>query len=274
MRSPGKAIDPRVMVFDQSSDPITYFIDRIELSNELLKNAKSKFSKEGQSYHELRRVYYSLTRQKAKAGSIFSRYIGGVYVDRAMAGQEGETKPYIPVSLGDQKRAMNALKKYLFAPNAFDAPNNLYNYLARQRRGFDYSQEDPKIHDQVLTYQKNVLNHLLHPNTLQRITDSELYGNTYKLSIFMTDLNNAIFKSDIYSSVNSFRQNLQLEYANMLISMLTGKQSNKYTHNAKSMALYNLKAIRTMAAPSGNLASRAHKQHLRILIDNAIKEIK
>ena len=276
MRSPGKGMDPRVMIFDQSSDPITYFIDRIELSNNLLKEAKSKFTKEGQSYQELARVYYSLSNQKAIAGNIFSRYIGGVYVDRAMAGQKGETQPFTPVSLEDQKRAMNAIKTYVFAPNAFDAPNDLYNYLARQRRGFNFfsGPEDPKIHNQVLGYQKRVLNHLLHPNTLQRITDSELYGNKYKLSMFMTDLNNAIFKSDIYSSVNSFRQNLQLEYTNMLIGVLTGKQSNTYTHNAKSMALYNLKAIRAMAAPSGNMASRAHKQHLRILIDNAIKEIK
>ena len=274
MRSSSTGIDPRVMVFDQSSDPVTYFIDRIELSNELLKEAKTKFTREGQSYHELRRVYYSLSNQKAIAGNVFSRYIGGVYVDRAMAGQEGETQPYTPVSLEDQKRAMNALKTYMFAPDAFDVPNDLYNYIARQRRGFDYSQEDPKIHNQVLNYQKRVLGHLLHPNTLQRITDSELYGNTYKLSTFMTDLNHAIFKSDIYSSVNSFRQNLQLEYTNMLINILTGKQSSRYTHNSKSMALYNLKAIRTMAAPSGNIASRAHKQHLRTLIDNAVKEIK
>ena len=158
----------------------------------------------------------------------------------------------------------------------FDAPNDLYNYLAKQRRGFDFrsAPEDPKIHEQVLGYQKNVLKHLLHPNTLQRITDSELYGNKYTLSAFMTDLNSAIFKSDIYSNVNSFRQNLQLEYTNMLIDMLTGKQNSKFTYNSKSMALYNLKAIRTMAAPSGNIASRAHKQHLRTRIDNAIKEIK
>ena len=60
----------------------------------------------------------------------------------------------------------------------------------------------------------------------------------------------------------------------MLISALTGKQSSRYTYNAKSMALYNLKAIRTMAAPSGNIASKAHKQHLRTLIDNSLKEIK
>ena len=45
----------------------------------------------------------------------------------------------------------------------------------------------------------------------------------------MTDLNNAIFKADIYGNVNSFRQNIQLEYTNMLISTLTGKQSSRYT---------------------------------------------
>lgn len=276
MRSPGKAIDPRVNVSDQSNNQIAWAIDRIELSNDLMKNAKTKFTKTGESYQELRRIYYLLSGQKASAANTISRFIGGVYVDRTMAGQEGETQPYTPVSYVDQKRAMNALKTYVFSPNAFNAPNDLYNYLAMQRRGFNFfgGPEDPKIHDQVLTYQKNVLNHILHPNTLQRITDSELYGNEYKLSMFMTDLNNAIFKSDIYKSINSFRQNLQLEYTNMLIAMLIGKQSSRYTHNSKSMALYNLKAIRTMAAPSGNISSRAHKQHLRTLIDNAIKEIK
>ena len=276
MRSSRVGIDPRVMIFDQSSDPITYFIDRIELADNMLKEAKEKFTKEGETYQELRRVYYALNSQKAIAGNVFSRYIGGIYVDRAVVGQEGGTKPYTPVSLKDQKRAMNAIATYIFAPNAFDAPNNLYNYLARQRRGFNFrtSTEDPKIHSQVLSYQTAVLNHLLYPNTLQRITDSELYGNEYKLSSFMTDLNNAIFKVDISGNVNSFRQNLQLEYTNMLIGILTGKQSASYSNNAKFMALYNLKNIKTMAVPSGDIASVAHKQHLRTLIDNALEEVK
>lgn len=276
MRSPGKAIDPRVMTNDQSNDPIRYSIDRIKLSNDLMRQAKTKFVKDGESYQELRRIYYLLSGQQATAANVISRYIGGVYVDRAMAGQQGATKPYTPVSLEDQKRAMNALSTYVFASNAFDAPNDLYNYLAMQRRGFNFrnTSEDPKIHRQILSFQKNVLMHILHPNTLQRITDSELYGNTYTLSKFMTDLNSSIFKTDIYSNVNSFRQNLQIEYTNMLIDILTGKQSDKFTNNSKSMALYNLKTIRTMAAPSGNISSRAHKQHLRTLIDNAIKEIK
>ncbi|WP_170309927.1 zinc-dependent metalloprotease [Seonamhaeicola maritimus] len=276
MRAPGKAIDPRVNVWDQSNDAIQYSIDRIELANDLMKTAKERFITAGESYQELRNVFGHLNGQKATAVGIISRYIGGVYVDRAMAGQEGATQPYTPVSLKDQKRAMKALKDYAFTPNAFEAPKEIYNYLARQRRGFDLgrSPEDPKIHDFVLNAQKNVLSHLLHPYTLQRITDSELYGNQYTLSQFMSELNAAIFNVDIYGSVNTFRQNLQLEYTNRLISMLTGKQKERFTYNSKSMALYNLKRIRTMATPSGNTSSRAHKQHLRTLIDNALTEIK
>ena len=236
---------------------------------------KNNFTKEGDFYEELKRVYNVLSGQKASAANTISRFIGGVYVERAAAGQNGAKQPYTPVSLEDQKKAMDALRQYVFAPNAFDAPNDLYNYLASQRRGFNFrSSEDPKIHNQVLGYQKRVLSHLLHYNTLQRITDSELYGNDYNLSTMMTDLNNAIFKADISGSVNSFRQNLQLEYTEMLLEMLTGKTSSRYTHNAKSMALYNLKRIRTMAAPSGNIASRAHKEHLRTLIDKGLKELK
>jgi hypothetical protein len=276
MRSPGKAIDPRVMVGDLSNDQIGYSINRIELVDSMMSSVKTKFSKTGESYQELRRAYYLLSGQRAIATGVMSRFIGGVYVDRATIGQEGGTQPFTPVSLEDQKRAMNALKKYAFAPDAFSAPSDLYNSLAMQRRGYNFFRgpEDPKIHNQILTYQENVLRHILHPNTLQRITDSELYGNEYSLSSFMSDLNAAIFKADIYGNVNSFRQNLQIAYTNRLIDMLTGKQSSRFTNNAKSMALYNLKQIRTMAAPTGNVSSKAHKQHLRTLIDNALKEVK
>ena len=123
--------------------------------------------------------FLALNSSSSRAGSVISRFIGGVYVDRANIGQEGGNKPYTPVSLSDQKRAMNAIKKYVFSPSAYNAPTNVYNLLAKQRRGFDFfsGPEDPKIHDQVLSYQTRVLAHILHPNTLQRIIDSELYGN-------------------------------------------------------------------------------------------------
>ena len=277
MRSPGKAIDPRVMTGDLSNDQIQYSINRFELVNTMMKDIKTRFSKEGKSYEELRRAYYILNGQAARAGDVISRFIGGVYVERAMSGQVGETQPYTPVSLEDQKRAMNALKKYVFAPNTFNAPKDLYNFLARQRRGYNFGRgpEDPKIHEQVLNYQQRVLAHIMHPNTLQRISNSELYGNEYKLSTFMTDLNNTMFKPDIYGSVNSFRQNLQAAYTQRLIGMITGKSSSKFTVAAKSMAIYNLKNIKSwVTKETGNIATKAHKNHLKTLITNAMKEIK
>lgn len=277
MRSPGKAIDPRVMVGDLSNDQITYSVNRIKLVNEMTQGLLGKYNDYGKSYQGLVGAHNILQAQKSSAVNVISRFIGGVYVDRAMQGQAGGTQPYTPVSYADQKRAMKALKDYLFAPNANDMPVDLYTHLARQRRGFNLGRgtEDPKLHNAALRRQMGVLYHILHPNTLQRIVDSELYGNKYKIQEYMRDLNKAIFNADINISVNSFRQNLQIEYTSMLIEMLTGRSNGRFNNVAKSMAIYNLKSIRRFAANGlGDLATKAHKTHLKTLIDNAMKEIK
>lgn len=277
MRSPGKAIDPRVNTGDLSNDQITYSVNRIALVDGMFGKLKERYTDQGKSYHEFRRAHGMLMGQYAQAGNVISRFIGGVYVDRAQAGQEGETQPFTPVAYEDQKRAMAALNKHIFAKDAFKTPNELYNYLARQRRGFNFfsGPEDPKIHATVLRFQRNILRHVLHPNTLQRIQDSELYGNKYDLGEFMNELNKGIFSADIGGTVNSFRQNLQVEYTKMLVNMLTGDTKNRYTNGAHSMALYNLKAINRLANnTNGNISSRAHKTHLRTLIGNALEEVK
>ena len=98
MRSPGKAIDPRVMTGDLSNDQITYSINRFELVNMMMKEVKTKLVKDGDSYQELRRAYYILSGQRSRAADVVSRFIGGVYVDRALVGQAGGTKPYTPVA--------------------------------------------------------------------------------------------------------------------------------------------------------------------------------
>ena len=273
MRSPGKAIDPRVMTGDLSNDQISYSIDRFNIVNDMMKKIKSKFNNEGDTYEDLRRAYYTLNSQAARAGDVVSRFIGGVYVDRSTIGQPGGTKPYTPVSEKDQRRAMQTLNTYIFSPNAFDHPNDVYNYLARQRRGFDFfsGPEDPKIHDQVLSYQSRVLAHILHPNTLQRIIDSELYGNTYTLSEFMTDLNESIFMTDLKTDVNTFRQNLQAVYVTRLLEMVGGKSSDRFKIPAKSMAIYNLEKIhKMMQKPKGNTSSIAHRNHIKLLIQSAL----
>ena len=114
----------------------------------------------------------------------------------------------------------------------------------------------------------------MHPNTLQRLNDSELYGNEYKLSTFMNDLNKAMFLPDVYGTINSFRQNLQVAYVGRLLNMVTGNTKKRFVPAAQSMAVYNLKRFDLGRNGSGNIATRAHKSHIKTLIDNALKEIK
>ena len=275
MRSSSRGIDPRVMIYDLSNDPIRFSIDRFILNDSVMQELKDKFLKNGSTYEELRRGYYSLSSSSSTAGTVISRFIGGVYVDRSVVGQKGATMPYTPVSYADQKRAFKALKKYIFSPESFKVSNDLYNLLARERRGFDFfsGPEDPKIHDQVLGYQTRVLSHLLHPNTLQRIVDSELYGNEYKLTEYMSDLNDAMFDADKNGNINTFRQNLQATYVSRLIEIISGKNSNRFKIPVKSMAIYNLEKIIKKINKTGNISTIAHKNHLKKLISNALDNI-
>ncbi|MEX0944093.1 MAG: zinc-dependent metalloprotease [Balneolaceae bacterium] len=273
MRSPNGGIDPRVMIGDMSDDPVAYGVERIELVRELKDGIVEKFgTREGQSYQELRNAYMTLMGQYGTQTGVMTRQIGGVYRDRAFIGQDGGSTPFIPVPVDKQKEAMNFLSEYLFAPDAFDASHEVYSYLQMQRRGFGFfgGGEDPKIHDQVLSMQRNALNHLLNQNTLKRLTDSRVYGNNYDVAEMVSDLTTAIFDADARGNVVTFRQNLQVEYINRLIAVL---ESDNHDHIAKSAALYNLQNVRTMMDNKGNVnrETRAHTAHINLLIDKALE---
>lgn len=275
MRSPGRGIDPRVMINDMSADAIGYAVDRFHVVDELMDGLVQKYSRPGQTYHELRSAYLILSGQQANAATVISRYIGGVYVDRALAGQPGATRPFTPVSRADQQRAMKALDRYVFSPEAFRAPAELYAHLQMQRRGFEFfgGTEDPKIHERMLTMQRGVLVHLLHPGVMTRITDSRQYGNEYPLTEVMGDLTKAIFAADLRGNVNTFRQQLQLEYVNRLASITTAPATAPFDYPSRSAALANLRTIERMlrTRSAGNAETQAHTRHVLFVIEKALK---
>ena len=89
MRSSNRGIDPRVMIYDLSSDAIAYATGRIELVNDVKNKILAKYNTPGNTYHELRSAYLILSAQHRNAATVLSRYIGGIYVDRAVIGQPG-----------------------------------------------------------------------------------------------------------------------------------------------------------------------------------------
>jgi len=275
MRTPGGGIDPRVNVNDMTNDAIGYMSDRFDIINDLMGTLQTRYTTTGESYHEMRNAYLVLTGQLNSSATVISRYVGGVYVDRAFAGQPGATKPFTPVGRADQKRAMASLAKNVFSPTAFSSPASLYSHLQMQRRGFDFfgAPEDPKIHDRVLTTQKNVLSQLLHPRVMTRITDSRLYGNEYPLAEMMSDLTSSIFDADARTNVSTFRQNLQMEYVNRLVAIITAPSKNAFDYPSQSAALASLRSVQSkLAGKSGvNAETAAHTRNVLFTIAKALK---
>lgn len=273
MRSSRRGIDPRVMINDMSNDAISHAIDRIKLVQNVQTKILNQYNEPGNTYHALKDAYLVLTAQHRTAADIISRYIGGIYVDRAVIDQPGATQPFTPVALADQKRAMQSLTQYVLAPNAFDMPQNLYNHLQEQRRGFGFSEpEDPKIHDRVLSIQNRVFGHLLHANVQGRLIDTALYGNEYSLSDMMADLTDAVFKADAQSAVNSFRQNLQVEYVKRLISIM--EPDSKRPYASRAAALHHLKSIESMLEnkKTTDPSTEAHSGYILYLIEQALDD--
>ncbi len=274
MRSPGAGIDPRVNISDMSSDAITYATDRLALVDKIMVNLRDKLGTEGESYQELHNAYLVMAAEFSRSANTISRYVGGVHVNRAMVGQKGATTPFVPVALRDQERAMAALRQHVFAPSAFAGSADLYSHLRQQRRDFDFYglTEDPKLHELVLTVHKAVLDHLLHPVVLRRITDSRQYGNQYRLGSVVEDITNAIFSDDLPRSVNTYRQNLQLEYVNRLVAMVSGDTKAQFDHVSQSTALHNLRQIEsTLKGNRGvDAETRAHRANILYTIERGL----
>lgn len=279
MRSPGKGIDPRVMIGDMSGDAITYAKDRMVLCQSLINQSLNNYTKEGQSYHDFKKKVLILAGEYNIQAGVVSRYIGGVYVDRAFVGQANGASPYTPVSLADQKRAMSLLANNVFCSLPINISDSIASHMQYQRRGFGFfaQGEDPHLHSMILGMQVNVLNHLLSNSVLERLVDSKLYGNEYDITAFFDDLNDAIFKEDALKSVNSYRQNLQIEYVERLIAIAgidETKRGSNYGNIAKARAFTSLQSIqKTMKAgkATGDAGSKQHKAYIEAMIEGAMK---
>jgi Met-zincin/Domain of unknown function (DUF5117) len=268
-----RGVDPRVMVWDMSNDMVRYGSDRFQLVNQMMGKLKEKYSTPGKPYTGLLVKYYHLIDQRWMMASGISRYIGGIYVDRSFVGQANSSKPYVPVPVEYQKKAMAALNQYFFSPNAFEADTQLFPYLQMQRRGFNFwnNTEDPKPQQIAIALQMSVLGHILNPVTMQRMNTTTLYGNTYSSAEVLSDLVNGIYADDQKSDVNLYRQNLQTEFVKALTS-IANAPAGPYDNASKAAAHYSLRKIKSILekATSKNEQTIAHRSNLNFLIDKAL----
>lgn len=273
MRKAGKGIDPRVMIYDMSSDPVTYGTQRCELVNARMAELVKKSAVKGESWQTVLQAYLTLSRESADALIAMSRYVGGVEVERAFVGQAPDKKPYTPVAAARQFAALETINRHAFAPGALLPSADLIAHLQQQRRGFDFFKEDeaPKIHDRVGQVQKALLDHLLHLETQRRILDSGLYGNQVPLDQVMHKITAGIFSGDKETGPDSLRQNLQSDYLERLLRIVNNPA---WPPAAQAVAYAEVESIQSLLdnLPAFKTGAVAHARFLRYKIRRGLDQ--
>ena len=270
MRSPGRGIDPRAMINDLTNDPITYAINRIELLNHTQDNIVPRLADRVETFEEYRLALSVFMREYSRQLEVISRHIGGVYVERYNPKNISNKEPYTPAPSDEQRRAMQSLNKYAFSIDAFPINPELLKRVQIQRRMFDLSgeHEDPQIHKMILEIQNRVLDHILSPWTLYRISDTELYGNDYSVDEVMNDLTESIFLGDQDNEISSIRRNLQTSYVRRLIGILG---QDYYNELATASAYDSLRKIQKIIRGSSNdVATRSHRRLVAWIIESGL----
>lgn len=271
MRKAGKGIDPRVMIYDMSSDPVAYGIQRCELVNAKLKDLHTKVSVKGDSWQPVLAAYLTLSRESADAVVAMSRYVGGVQVERAFVGQGSIRQPYTPVAKDLQFAALEGMNRYAFAPGAMQPSAELIAHLQQQRRGFNFFKEDeaPKLHDRIGQVQKTLLDHLLHVETQRRILDSGLYGNEAPLAQVMRKVTQGIFIGDPASGPDTVRQNLQSEYVDRLLRIVN---TSTWLPAAQAVAFAEVEFVRSQINEQPSFKGSVHAKFLGYKIKRGLEE--
>lgn len=275
LRRPGTHIDPRVMINDLSSDPVSWAEGRIALINDSLETLPERFVQEGETYQPLLTSYLILSGQRFGAANVASRHVGGIYNNRSEVGQDGAQTPFIPVPRAKQEQALRVLETAVFGPDAFTIEEAYADQLQRQRRQFDHfgTDEDPGLHARAFGQQQAILAHLTSSNLLDRMVDVSRYGGDYPVADYMADLTAIIYEDDVRGTPNTYRQNLQVAYLQSLIAIVG--DTGGYPPVARSAALASILDVKGwlgadwMPDFSGSREARAHRAHLRALINAA-----
>ncbi len=224
------SIDPLANQYDQSTDPLAYFRQRVALVQELWGSMEGKLARPGEGYQVMRRAMGRGMSDLYRSLMTSSKFVGGIYHVRDHVGDPGARSPYTPVPAAKQREALDFLAENAFGAKAFVLSPSLHNKLAIERLPtldfasyYGAQRLDYPWHDAVLNIQRSVLGRMFHPVTLARIQDNELRfaapERPFKMVDLFTGVSGAVW-SELDTStgeITSIRRNLQREHLRQMI---------------------------------------------------------
>lgn len=286
----GHAIDPRVVQFVLTNEPLQWCAGQMTLMRDLMNRVNARFPERGMPYDEARSAFLTPLRLDLRCAGTPVHWIGGEYLSRARKGDPGAGAPLTPVSLADERAAWAQLSSGLFA----DAPWRFnpqvletltYSEVSSPANGASWSYNPTPRHDvsiaaTVNAAQAAALRELFSPLRLQRIDDlSTKYGAGKTMS--MTDLFDWS-RASIYGSIADgsvakeglVRRNLQVSYTRLLAQIVTLPFVGM-PNDATALARVSLEDLRhdtTLALQRRSLdeLTRGHLELLQTMADRAL----
>jgi len=185
--------------------------------------------------------------------------------------------PLTPVSSRSAPRHANAARQSVRSAGVQRA-RPVGESPARAKTRFDHFgyTEDPKIHDLALGIQKDVLNHLLHPAGAEAAHGTRGCTATNTRGQALVDLTMACSQPISIRNVNTFRQNLQVEYVERLLKIAQPGDGTNTTTLRRAWRSIACAGSRSKSRASAAATSRRRRiaSNVRYLIQHALDEPK
>lgn len=240
-------LDPLVNVYDLSSDLLVYGRWQAENARRLWSQLNRRYPLKGDSYDEVLVRFNAILGHYFNYTSFLTSYVGGQGFNRFRAGDAPGRNPFEPVSLENQRQALQLIQQNLFDDRNFQFSSDLLNQLAPSRWMHwgaqpRFSRLDYPLHERILMLQSFVLADLLSSDRLARLQNTELKmppGEALTLPELFNTLQQGIWTEVVSSEgqplkISSLRRGLQRQYLDTLITMAL-RTSNQAIAHAQSL---------------------------------------
>ena len=278
-------LDPKVQRFDLSGDLLTYSQWQFDNARTIWGRLDQRLPLQGESFNDVRLAFNSVFGYYFGYATKLTNYIGGQYFNRSRFGDEIGRLPFEAVSLADQRKALDLIRRNVFDEKAFQFSPDLLNKLAPSRWNHwgtmtSSFKLDYPVLDRLLMLQTRTLVELTNADRLTRLTEGELKNPAQTLTIpeLFNTLQSSIW-SEIFNPtdrvrISVVRRGIQRQHMNLMIAIAL--REYEAPEDAQTVARYGMKQLRnalTIAlkkTDSNDIYTLAHLEETRDRLTKAI----
>jgi Met-zincin/Domain of unknown function (DUF5117)/Domain of unknown function (DUF5118) len=278
-------LNPKVQRFDMSGDLLTYSQWQFDNARAMWSRLDQRLPLQGESFNDLRIAFNGVFSYYFGYATKLTDYIGGQYFNRSRFGDAAGRIPFESVSLADQRKALDLIRRNVFDEKAFQFSPDLLNKLAPSRWNHwgtlpSSFKLDYPVLDRLLFLQTLTLVQLTDYDRLTRLSEGELKNPAQTLTVpelfdsLQSSIWSELFKGDDTVKISTVRRGLQRQHMNLLIAIALRQYDAP--EDAQTVVRYEMKQLRNSLnsaikkVDSKDIYTLAHLEETRDRLSKAI----